>query len=212
MSGNGSPGTSVDIQPGSFGFYVVAALTFKQGPIAFVLNGVFAIDVGFAGSLSFDMFADANLDLVIAGTPIVTFRAMGLMVINSQGFAAALQLNLDTDIPDVTFSFEDELAVNTTGSPQSYTLPPNLQTLINQIDALAGLQSITLNTAGAGQMATVSSPPSDSVIEVSNNGNTFTIPAGIPSFNASGTVSLRTRPLFRNSRRRRRRAWAPVAE
>lgn len=198
----GAPGSvtpqTFDLQPGSFGLYAVGELTFKKGPIDFILQGVFDIDFkDTAGDWTFDVFAFAELDLGVAGQTILSATAMGLLEINNNGFAAMLSVDVAADASVFTFDFDFTLFTNTTGQDVTYTLPKDLTAIITQMDgqvdtSSGGLfdhlkqQMTRLNMLYGGANGLVSLPDADTL--------SLTIPGGMPKIDLVGHISGNAAP------------------
>ena len=65
----------------------------------------------------------------MAAPNLITFNALGLLIINNSGFAAELAVNADGGSL-VNFDFDFSLFINTTGQDQTYTLPSDLTAII----------------------------------------------------------------------------------
>ena len=91
----------------------------------------------------FKLFASANLrigpDISVpaGGTPLLDISALGVIVINSSGFAADLDVDLDVGLDDIGLSFgvSARIIVNTTGVAQEVRIPQRLIDFLNESDS-----------------------------------------------------------------------------
>jgi len=184
--GTGFTDTPIDLQQSMFGLFLVGQLVFNAGPISFQMDGVFAIQIQTQPTVQFDMFLFANLQLGVAGENLFTFNALGLLVINDQGLAAELALNVDGS-GLVSFSVNFSLFVNTTGQDQTYTLPNNLSSIINQVSDSSGSLNYGLLSALNAELAMLPHPSS---VPTEPAGTlAITVPAGPPNLNEDGTFT-----------------------
>lgn len=191
---------SFDLQPGSFGLYLVGELTFKKGPINFVMGGIFSVDFVYQAAthdFRFDMFVFAHLKLGIGDQTLLTTDALGLLEVSNDGFAAmlAVQVAAGTDAGTgkqlFTFDFDFTLFTNTTGREVTYTLPSDLTDIIKQQDGatsagddgLIASLTLVLNRlddkygSGNGDLVSVDGTTGDLTIKV---------PAGMPRIDLLG--------------------------
>ncbi len=190
------------LQPLSFGLYVVGVLSFKQGPVDFELDGVFDIDFKFdAGNWTFDIFAFAQLNLGIAGQNILKLDALGLVQVDSSGFAAMLSIFDGGNFGVLQFNAQFTLFVNTTGQLVTYTLPPDLTDILEQMSGVVptGNNIPAAPVVSAGLLTDLETELQNlSTMYGTGNGNyvvtnggslTISIPAGMPQFNEGGAVT-----------------------
>ncbi|MFN6151862.1 MAG: hypothetical protein ACK5BP_18035, partial [Planctomyces sp.] len=91
----------------------------------------------------FKLFASANLrigpDISVPAneTPLLDISALGVIVINSSGFAADLDVDLDVGLDDIGLSFgvSARVIVNTTGDAQEVRIPQRLIDFLNESDS-----------------------------------------------------------------------------
>ncbi|TWW12268.1 hypothetical protein E3A20_02360, partial [Planctomyces bekefii] len=91
----------------------------------------------------FKLFASANLrigpDISVPAneTPLLDISALGVIVINSSGFAADLDVDLDVGLDDIGLSFgvSARVIVNTTGEAQEVRIPQRLIDFLNESDS-----------------------------------------------------------------------------
>ncbi len=191
QSGSTMPIT-IDLQPLSFGLYLVGNLTFNKGPVDFGMAGVFDVDFDNTDNgWQFDMFAFAELHLGVAGQTLLTLDGLGLFQITDQGFAAMLAVQSNTDLAVLDFNFNLSMYVNTTGQAVTYTVPNDLVNIIEQVSAGSFSGEIdnsgpalgsSLLTAMQTEIDTITGTPSGDNIQL-------TIPAGVPSINQAGQVT-----------------------
>jgi hypothetical protein len=198
--GTGFTPETFTLQPYSFGLYLVGRLTLQKGPIDFVLDGVFDIDFMYdqsSGTFSFNMFAFAELSLGIAGQNLFTFDAIGLLVINNDGFAAMFALDATVNTPVLAFDFHFALFVNTTGVQVSYTLPADLVSILNQDSGSTGASGVPGSLDSSGLLSDIYTVLNDlsvefsgaNLVNVSSGTFTINIPAGAPQLAGSGVVT-----------------------
>ncbi len=120
------------------------------------------------GNLGAQMFADINsLTLGPSGATFLSFSGFGLFVINSQGFAAEINLTLGTGgsaISGISFNASFQLVINTTSQAITFTVP-----------------SVTVPTSSSGSTSTagitVYDPTTGAVVGTVTS---LVIPAGPP--------------------------------
>ena len=120
------------------------------------------------GNLGAQMFADINsLTLGPSGATFLSFSGFGLFVINSQGFAAEINLTLGTGgsaISGISFSASFQLVINTTSQAITFNVP-----------------SVTVPTSSSGSTSTagitVYDPTTGAVVGTVTS---LVIPAGPP--------------------------------
>ncbi|MFN9079113.1 MAG: hypothetical protein ACK5X8_01085, partial [Planctomyces sp.] len=91
----------------------------------------------------FKLFASANLrigpDISVPAneTPLLDISSLGVIVINSSGFAADLDVDLDVGLDDIGLSFgvSARVIVNTTGDAQEVRIPQRLIDFLNESDS-----------------------------------------------------------------------------
>ncbi len=183
---------TIDLQPLSFGLYLVGNLTFNKGPVDFGMAGVFDVDFDDTDNgWQFDMFAFAELHLGVAGETLLTLDGLGLFQITDQGFAAMLAVQSNTNLTVLDFDFNLAMYVNTTGEAVTYTVPNDLVNIIDQVSAGSFSGDIdndgpqlnsSLLTAMQTEIDTITGTPAGNNIQL-------TIPAGVPSINQAGQVT-----------------------
>lgn len=197
---NGFTPETFNLQPASFGLYLVGSLSFNKGPVSFGLNGVFDVDFKQTGSgFKFDVFVFAELHLGIAGQDILKMDALGLLEINDHGFAAMLSISNHADLTVLHFDFDFTLFVNTTGQAVSYTLPSDLTAILGQmsgaVPASGGGTSATPVDGGILAALTTQLQRLGTLYGAGHGGYaagtgpnlTLTIPAGMPLLAENGS-------------------------
>jgi hypothetical protein len=176
--------TTVDLLPASFGLYLVGQLSFDKGPVSFVMAGVFDIDFESTDSgWQFDLFAFAEINLGIDGQTLLSLDGLGLLQINSEGFAAMIAVHTGGDSSILSFDFDFSLYVNTTGSAVTYTIPADLDNIIQA----------TMNLSSGGMTNDLLTAMNNEINRVTGKTNTssvaLTIPAGLPTFDGNGNLN-----------------------
>ncbi len=91
------------------------------------MQGVFFLNIDGSG---FDLFAAADLrvgsDIGGTGTPLVGISALGVVVINSQGFAGDLDVSLQLNVPGISVAVAARVIINTTKMVQGVSLPSQI--------------------------------------------------------------------------------------
>jgi hypothetical protein len=133
---------------------MVGQLRFDKGPVSFALQGIFAVDFAFnGGAWQFNVFVFSQLRLGVAGQSLFEMNALGMLQVNSRGFAAVLAVSRKADLSVLRFNFDFTLFVNTTGVDVVYTLPPDLTAILGQMSGTipAGGYSATSARRPAGR-------------------------------------------------------------
>ena len=174
----GTVATPVVIQ-GSviFDMTIIAAASSAYATISYEVNGDTLFQMQGFFDLRFtndptngpglQMFADINtLTLGPSSSPFLSFSGFGLFVLNGQGLAAEINLNLNSGnaISGVSFSAKFNLVVNTTSQTVDFTIPP-----------------VTVPTSPSGATATAGLTIYDSNNQpLPNPATSLIIPAGPP--------------------------------
>jgi hypothetical protein len=191
QTGSTTPVT-IDLQPLSFGLYLVGNLTFNKGPVDFGMSGVFDVDFDDTDNgWQFDMFAFAELHLGVAGETLLTLDGLGLFQIDDQGFAAMLAVQSNTDLAVLDFDFNLAMYVNTTGQAVTYTVPNDLENIIEQVNTSSFSGQIDNSGPDLGDSLLTAMKTEIDTITGTQSGNDIhlTIPAGVPSINRAGQVT-----------------------
>ncbi|MDB5294675.1 MAG: hypothetical protein JWO31_658, partial [Phycisphaerales bacterium] len=194
-----------DLEPASFGLYMVGALRFDKGPVSFALEGVFAVDFKYdsAAGWRFNLFVFSELRLGVAGQQLFQMNALGMLQINDRGFAAVLAISRKADLAVLKFNFDFTLFVNTTGRAVTYTLPPDLTAILGQMSGVipAGGFSATdkpvsgpsINvgllgdlTAELNRLNTLYGAGNGGFASTSGGVLSITVPAGMPQLAENG--------------------------
>ena len=154
-----------------------------SSPVLLNFTG-FLINVEFAGTLSIlSVFSIAGILVIQAdssslkvfaagvmkigpdiggGTSLVDIQALGVLILNSQGVAADLDIDLSLGIPELGLTVSARVIVNNTGVDQSIVIPDRLLTEINTYAAgsdadaaLAATLKARLGTCGSSKCYTV---------------------------------------------------------
>ncbi len=104
-----------------------------------VLNMEVGLDLKISAANGLQLYADINqLTVGPSAAPFLTMNGYGLFVINAQGFAAEMDLNLGTagagssgatNIPGITLNAHFTLVINTTSTDITYMIPSALPAL-----------------------------------------------------------------------------------
>ncbi|MEA3510650.1 MAG: hypothetical protein U9R51_04365, partial [Actinomycetota bacterium] len=106
----------------------------SSDPIVSML-GTFFLEID--GS-SFKIFTTAALrvgpDIGIdeAGNPLLDISALGVVIVNSDGFAADLDVDLDIGLPGLDLTVSARVIINTTGDVQSVEIPTRIVDFLNE--------------------------------------------------------------------------------
>jgi hypothetical protein len=107
-------------------------ITANSSPIV-EMQGIFFLETD--STPSFKLFASANLfvgsDINSTGTPLLGINALGVVDVNSAGFAADLDVNLHLGVPSLSLSVAARVIINTTGQDQGVELPPLILSFLN---------------------------------------------------------------------------------
>ena len=142
--------TTLHLAPVSAGLYAVGSLGLKKGPVDAVLTGLFDMQLNLDDpftdpALRFSVFAAATLSLRVSGASIVSFSALGVLLIDGDGVAAELDVSLNTLDNDIAFADADfKLFLNTTGDDKTLHLDAAFVKLVDEVqpagkDVLASL-------------------------------------------------------------------------
>ena len=208
---NGSNSTSFTIQ-GSVVFDVT--ITGTSSPYAtigyevnnntlFQMQGFFDLRITNdpTNGLGLEIFADVNsLTLGSGNNTFLSFSGFGLLMVNSSGLAAEINLSLNSGnaISGVSFSANFQLVINTTSQAVTYNIPP--VTVPTSTSASTGTAGITIYNQDGSVAGTVSSlvipagPPQGQMqitnVSGTNTGNYATSGAAGPYVVISGVGSL----------------------
>ncbi|HEX8915596.1 MAG TPA: hypothetical protein VF796_24800, partial [Humisphaera sp.] len=165
-----TPRKTFTIPAGSLGVFVSGTMGLHKGPVDADLTGGFAVEVK---QDRLDVFAIASLQFAAAGVPLFQFSALGLIVVDGNGFAARLYLERDANVAlpgGISFdgSMKLALVLNSTDRQYSYTIP-----------------------SGTGFEKILNSPTAltPSLKAQVGSGGTVVIPARVPKVNADGTLT-----------------------
>ena len=121
-------------------------LDFKGFEVNVEVAGTLALEDVFSVAGVFSLQADSSsLKILAAGAmtigpdigssnPLVSITALGVFILNGQGIAADVDVNVSLGIPDLGLTVIARLLVNSTGADQTIEIPTRLLTLI-QSDA-----------------------------------------------------------------------------
>ena len=123
------------------------------------LEGRFSLEIGDA---SVSIFADAGLVLGDPNEPLLAFQATGFVTVRAEGFAALLELALETNFPEsagIIFDARFLLLVNTSGQSITYDiLGGGLDRLDPRFVLVRADGSLAITLPGTAPGATVPGP------------------------------------------------------
>ena len=137
-------------------------LTISSGGSPIVeLIGIFFLEID--GS-SFKLFAQAA---ILAGPDIggstddaiLDISALGVVIINSDGFAADFDVDLDVNLPGLALTVSARVIINTTGEEQELEIPTRLLEFLENSSSLLApkvLARLETCSSGSGQCYTIS--------------------------------------------------------
>src|SRR5262249_32657288 len=124
------------------------AVTIKLGgnPVA-QLVGTFFVNIDGSG---FKLFANADLrvgpDLINPNSdPLLKISALGVAVINADGFAADLDVGLGMNVPGIQLTVGARVLINTTRADQKVYIPERIVTFLDKITSTSPLAASLLN-------------------------------------------------------------------
>ena len=113
----------------------------------FLIDGAFSLQVDPTG---LKLFAAGELqlgpDMGRSGNSLVSITALGVLIINGQGVAADLDVNLSLGIPDLGLTVTARVIVNTTGVDQSVVVPDRLLNILFNYTGTLSTLATTLKT------------------------------------------------------------------
>jgi 6-phosphogluconolactonase (cycloisomerase 2 family) len=144
-----------NLAPTTFAVSIAGELAFEQpansGNEWFRLDGAFYMKIDASG---LDVFATADLKIGNGNPSIFDFTASGLLIVNSQGLAAHLDVSLAIGSGAQTgfgLTGDFDLEMNTTSAVQSFQVPSSILALMSQDEKTKlGLGSSTTVTIPAG--------------------------------------------------------------